>query len=121
MTLFGDQNLGGRRVDRRDDADDAGELLHTIERRIDDGLECGIGRDEALRFEDDEILLGEWLVESRCQDLLRAIGIGGENIEWGARDRRLKTRHQNRATDDDGDPDGDDDSVVARHRPHRAG
>ena len=114
MTLFGDQTLGAR-IERRDDADDAGELLHAIERRTDDGLECEIGRDEALRFEDDEILLGEWLVEPRCQDLLRAIGVGGENIERGARDRRLKARHQERAADDDDDPDGDDEPVVARH------
>ena len=114
MTLFGDQTLGAR-IERRDDADDAGELLHTIERRTDDGLEGEIGRDEALRFEDDEILLGEWLVEPRCQDLLRAIGVGGEDIERGTRDRRLKTRHQNRAADHDDDPDGDDEPVVTRH------
>src|SRR5215207_8482588 len=102
MTLFGDQTLGAR-IERRDDTDDAGELLYTIERRTDDGLEGEIGRDEALRFEDHEVLLGEWLVEPGCQDLLRAIGVGGEDIDWGPRDRRLKAWHQDRAADDDND------------------
>ena len=114
MTFFGDQPLGPG-IERPDDADDAGQLLDTIERRADDGLECEIGRDEALRFEDDQILLGEWLVEARAEDLLRAVGIRGENIERRPRDRRLKARHQDRAADHDDDPDGDHEPVVARH------
>ena len=92
-----------------------GSLLHTIECRADHGLKREIGRNEALRFEDDQILLGEWLVETRSEDLLRLIGIGGDNIERGSGDRRLEARHQERAPDHDDDPDSNHEPVVAHH------
>jgi hypothetical protein len=114
MTFFGNQTLGAR-IERCDDVDDAGKLLHTIKRRADDGLKGKVGRDEALRFEDDQILLGEWLGETRSEDLLRPVGFGAENIERRPRDRRLKARHEDRARDHHDDPDSNYEPVVTCH------
>ena len=113
MAFFGNQTLAPR-VERRDHTDDAGELLHAGERRADDSLKRLISGNRGLRLENNEILLGKWLVEASCEDLLGAIGVGAENIERGAGDRRLKAWYQKRACNQRDNPDRDDEPVKAR-------